>query len=124
MAKCGPQSAIGSDRAMAERSARYDLKRKRVYIAGHRGMVGAAIVRRLEKEDCEIIVAPREKLDLRDQTATHRFLADIKPQAVFLAAAKVGGIHANDNFPVEFLKDNLLITTNVIDGAYRANVEK
>jgi GDP-L-fucose synthase len=109
---------------LVKRPVRYDLKGKRIYVAGHRGMVGAAIARRLETEDCEIIVVPREKLDLRDQTATHRFLADAKPHVVFLAAAKVGGIHANDNFPVEFLKDNLLIAANVIEGSFKANVEK
>jgi GDP-L-fucose synthase len=103
---------------------RYDLKGKRIYVAGHRGMVGAAIMRRLETEDCEIIVSPREKVDLRDQTATHRFIADAKPQTVFLAAGKVGGIHANASFPVEFLKDNLLIATNVIEGSFKAGVEK
>jgi GDP-L-fucose synthase len=109
---------------MVERSARYNLKGKRIYVAGHRGMVGAAIVRRLGTEDCEIIVAPREKVDLRDQSATHRFLVDTRPQVVFLAAAKVGGIYANASFPVEFLKDNLLIATNVIEGSFKANVEK
>ena len=106
------------------RHVRYDLKGKRIYVAGHRGMVGAAIARRLETEDCEIIVTPREKVDLRDQAATHRFIADAKPQAVFLAAGKVGGIHANASFPVEFLKDNLLIATNVIEGSFKADVEK
>jgi GDP-L-fucose synthase len=109
---------------MVERRVGYDFKGKRIYVAGHRGMVGAALVRRLEAEDCEIIVVPREKVDLRDQTKTHRFLADARPQGVFLAAGKVGGIHANASFPVEFLKDNLLIAANVIEGSFKANVEK
>lgn len=105
-------------------SAAYNLKGKRVYVAGHRGMAGSAIVRRLQSEDCEIVAATSKELDLRDQAATHRFLKDRKPQAVFLAAAKVGGILANDTMPVEFLQDNLLIAANVIGGAYQAGVEK
>lgn len=105
-------------------SAAYNLKGKRVYVAGHRGMAGSAIVRRLQSEDCEIVAATSKELDLRDQAATHRFLKDRKPQAVFLAAAKVGGILANDTLPVEFLQDNLLIAANVIGGAYLADVEK
>lgn len=102
----------------------YNLKGKRVYVAGHRGMAGSAISRRLQTEDCEIVDATSKELDLRDQAATHRFLKDRKPQAVFLAAAKVGGILANDTMPVEFLQDNLLIAANVIGGAHRAGVEK
>lgn len=102
----------------------YNLKGKRVYVAGHRGMAGSAIVRRLQSEDCEIVAATSKELDLRDQAAAHRFLKDKKPQAVFLAAAKVGGILANDTMPVEFLQDNLLIAANVIGGAYLADVEK
>jgi GDP-L-fucose synthase len=105
-------------------SAAYNLKGKRVYVAGHRGMAGSAITRRLQSEDCEIIAATSKELDLRDQAATHRFLKDKKPQAVFLAAAKVGGILANDTMPVEFLQDNLLIAANVIGGAHLAGVEK
>lgn len=102
----------------------YNLKGKRVYVAGHRGMAGSAITRRLQSEDCELIAATSKELDLRDQAATHRFLKEKKPQAVFLAAAKVGGILANDTMPVEFLQDNLLIATNVISGAHLAGVEK
>src|SRR5258708_1249359 len=109
---------------MVERRVGYDFKGKRIYVAGNRGVVGPGSVRRLEAEDCEIIVVPREEVDLRDQTKTHRFLADTRPHAVFLAAGKVGGIHANANFPVEFLKDNLLIAVNVIEGSFKANVEK
>lgn len=105
-------------------AAAYDLKGKRVYVAGHRGMAGSAIVRRLQAEDCEVVTAPRSEVDLRDQAATRSFLKDTKPQAVFLAAAKVGGIFANDTMPVEFLQDNLLIAANVIAGAYEAGAEK
>lgn len=107
----------------AERT-RYDLEGKRVYVAGHRGMAGSAIVRRLRTENCEIVSATHAELDLRDQAAAHRFLMDAKPHAVFLAAAKVGGIVANDSMPVEFLEDNLLIAANVIGGAFKAGVEK
>ena len=103
---------------------KYSLRGKRVYIAGHRGMVGSALQRRLESEDCELVTAPRAKLDLRNQAATHRFLADTKPHAVFVAAATVGGIHANSAFPVSFLQDNLLIATNVIEGSFKAGVDK
>ncbi|TYC53537.1 GDP-L-fucose synthase [Rhodobacterales bacterium] len=102
----------------------YDLKGKRVWVAGHRGMVGSAIVRRLEQEDCEILTVGRDRVDLRDQAATASWIAREKPQAVFLAAAKVGGILANDSRPAEFLYDNLMMEANVIDAAYRANVEK
>lgn len=109
---------------MRGRGAQFDLKGKRVYIAGHRGMVGSAIQRRLQSEDCEIITAPRDKIDLRGQSEVHRFLIDRKPHAVFLAAGKVGGIHANNSFPVEFLQDNLLIAANVIEGSFKAGVEK
>lgn len=102
----------------------YWLKGKRVYIAGHRGMVGSAILRRLESEDCEIVTASRDTVDLFNQNDTYRFLNDVKPHAVFLAAARVGGIYANERYPVEFLRDNLLIATNVIEGSFRAGVEK
>jgi GDP-L-fucose synthase len=100
------------------------LKGKRVFIAGHRGMVGAAVARRLASEDCEIVTVDRAALDMRDQTATRAFLADTRPDAVVLAAAKVGGILANDTYPADFLYENLVIETNVVDGAFRAGVGK
>ncbi len=103
---------------------KYYLQGKRVYVAGHRGMVGSAMVRRLQSENCEIVTAARSEVDLRDQAATRRFFKERKPQAVFLAAAKVGGIAANNSLPVEFLRDNLLIATNVIESAHDAGVEK
>lgn len=78
---------------------RFDLRGKRVYVAGHRGLAGAAIVRRLAGEACEILTADRRNLDLTQQGATERWLAVNKPEAVFLAAGLVGGIYANDKFP-------------------------
>jgi GDP-L-fucose synthase len=102
----------------------YSLQGKRVWIAGHRGMVGSALVRRLAREDCEIISVDRTVVDLRDQAATAKWLAAAKADAVFLAAAKVGGILANDSRPGEFLYDNLAIAGNVIEAARQASVEK
>ena len=102
----------------------YALAGKKVFVAGHRGMVGSAILRRLESEDCEIVTATRSQLDLRDQAAVRTFLTDVKPDAVILAAAKVGGILANDTYPADFLYDNLVMETNIIEGAFRADVEK
>ena len=102
----------------------YDLKGKRVFVAGHRGMVGSAIVRRLASEDCEIVIADRTALDLKDQSAVRDWMADTKPDAVFLAAAKVGGILANDSFPADFLYDNLMIEANIIEAAHRHDVGK
>lgn len=104
--------------------AAYDLAGKRVYVAGHAGMVGSAVLRRLERESCEVLTAPRSRLDLADQSAVRRWMADEKPDAVVLAAAKVGGILANDTYPADFLYDNLVIETNVIDAAFRAGVGK
>jgi len=102
----------------------YSLKGKRVWVAGHRGMAGSAIVRRLANEGCEILTVGRGDVDLRRQPDVERWLSAHKPQAVFLAAAKVGGILANDTRPAEFLYDNLAIETNVIHAAYRLGVEK
>ncbi len=102
----------------------YDLAGKRVWVAGHRGMVGGAIVRRLASEGCEVLTASREELDLTDQRAVLGWLYNQRPQAVFLAAARVGGILANDTRPVEFLRDNLLIETSIFTGAESAGVEK
>jgi len=102
----------------------YPLAGKRVWVAGHGGMVGAALVRRLAKEDCEVITAPRGEVDLRRQDQVERFVTAARPQAVFLAAAKVGGILANDSRPAEFLYDNLMIEANIIEAARRARVEK
>jgi GDP-L-fucose synthase len=104
--------------------AAYSLAGKRVWVAGHRGMVGSAIVRRLAGEDCEVLTVSREEADLRDQAATRAWMEKARPQAVFLAAARVGGILANDSAPADFLYDNLMIEANVIEAAHRAGVEK
>ncbi|HEY3887095.1 MAG TPA: NAD-dependent epimerase/dehydratase family protein, partial [Caulobacteraceae bacterium] len=102
----------------------YDLAGKRVWVAGHRGMVGSALVRRLEREACEIVTVDRTRLDLRRQAEVEAWVAEARPQAVFLAAARVGGILANDSYPAEFLHDNLAIETNIIEAARRSGTEK
>jgi GDP-L-fucose synthase len=102
----------------------FDLRGKRVYVAGHAGMVGAAIVRRLASEQCKIITATRGELDLRQSEAVERFMAQAKPDAVFMAAGKVGGIRANSAFPADFIADNLAIAHNTIHSAYRCGVGK
>jgi GDP-L-fucose synthase len=105
-------------------TALYSLAGKRVWVAGHKGMVGSAILRRLAREDCEILTAPRRDVDLRRPEEVEAWMAAKKPQAIFLAAARVGGIHANDTRPAEFLYDNLMIEANVIEAAKRLRVEK
>ncbi len=102
----------------------YDLAGKRVFVAGHRGMVGGAVVRRLAEEPCEVLTAGRATLDLTDQRAVADWFAAEKPDAVVLAAAKVGGILANDTRPAEFLRDNLAIQTNVIHSAWENGTGK
>lgn len=102
----------------------YDLAGKRVLVAGHRGMVGAALVRRLQGAGCTIVTIGREELDLTRQAAVGDWFAANRPQAVFLAAARVGGILANDRYPADFLHDNLMIAANVIEAAHRSGVEK
>jgi len=102
----------------------FDLRQKRVFVSGHRGMVGSAIVRQLANEGCELLTVGRDQLDLRDQASVRTWFDAEKPDAVFLAAAKVGGILANDTYPAEFLYDNLAIEMNVIDAAYRCGVAK
>lgn len=103
---------------------RYALTGKRVFVAGHRGMVGSALVRRLEREGCDILTAGREALDLVDQSSVRAWMAKKKPDAVVIAAAKVGGILANDTYPADFLYDNLMMEANLIEAAYRNGVEK
>lgn len=102
----------------------YDLKSKKVWVAGHRGMVGSAIVRRLASEDCEVLTVNRDEVDLKDQAAVRAWAAKAKPDAVFVAAAKVGGILANNSYPADFLYDNLMIEANVIEASFRVGVEK
>jgi GDP-L-fucose synthase len=102
----------------------YSLRGKRVWVAGHGGMVGSALVRRLVSEDCEVLTADRGLVDLRQNTQVERWMSDTRPAAVFVAAAKVGGILANTTYPADFLFDNLAIATNVIHASWRAGVQK
>jgi GDP-L-fucose synthase len=102
----------------------YNLKGKRVWVAGHRGMVGRAVVARLAREQCEVLTAGRDQLDLREPQAVSAWAAQHRPQAVVVAAATVGGILANDTKPVDFLHDNLLIECNVLAAAHNVGVEK
>jgi GDP-L-fucose synthase len=103
----------------------YELTGKRIWVAGHRGMVGSAIMRRLEAEPVgEVLAAGSDEVDLRRQEQTERFLADTRPEVVVLAAAKVGGIEANRTRQAEFLYDNLMIGANVVEAAHRSGVER
>ncbi|BDX00691.1 GDP-L-fucose synthase [Maricaulis maris] len=103
----------------------YSLTGKRVWVAGHRGMVGSALVRRLKQEEpTEILTATRAQLDLTDQAATAAWVKNTRPDAVFIPAAKVGGIYANDSYPAEFLYQNLMIASNIIHACYQAGTEK
>lgn len=100
-------------------------KNARIYVAGHRGMVGSAIVRKLQHEGHEhLVLRTSSELDLRNQQAVDDFFADTKPEYVFLAAAKVGGIHANNVYRAEFLFDNLMIEANIIHAAHKHGVKK
>ncbi|MFC1895314.1 GDP-L-fucose synthase family protein [Thermodesulfobacteriota bacterium] len=100
-------------------------KTSRIYVAGHRGLVGSAILRRLLLEGYEhIITRTRKELDLTSQREVRAFFDHVRPEYVFLAAAKVGGIHANNTYPADFIRDNLLIESNVIDAAHRSGVKK
>ena len=102
----------------------FDLSGKRVFVAGHRGMAGSAIVRRLGQEACDILVADRGDFDLTRQDQTERYLSANKPDVVIIAAARVGGIFANDHYPVDFLADNLAIALNCIQASHHAGVRK
>lgn len=106
------------------RGAPFDLAGKTVFVAGHRGMVGQALVRRLAQENVTLLTATREQLDLRDQAAVNGWFAKHRPQIVFLAAAKVGGILANDTLRGAFIYENLMIATNAIHAAQINGVEK
>ena len=102
-----------------------NLSSKKIYIAGHNGMVGSAITRRLKTESAEnLILRNRSDLDLTNQSQVEAFFDKERPEVVFLAAAKVGGIHANSTYPAEFIRDNLAIQTNVIHSAWKRGVEK
>ncbi|MDP1875922.1 GDP-L-fucose synthase [Phenylobacterium sp.] len=102
----------------------YPLAGKRIWVAGHRGMVGSAVVRRLASEGCEVLTVDRNQLDLRRQAEVEAWIDQARPNAVVLAAAKVGGILANDNYPADFLYENLMIEANIIHAAHRTDVEK
>lgn len=102
----------------------YDLSGQRIFVAGHKGMVGSAIVRRLARENCEVITAGRDKVDLLRQDQVERFMADAQPDAIVMAAAKVGGILANDTHPAEFLYNNLIIEANITAAAHASDVNR
>lgn len=102
----------------------FDLAQRRIYVAGHRGMVGSALLRRLDTIDCEIVTASRQELDLCDGDAVKRFFIENRPDVVVVAAAKVGGIHANSTYPAEFIHQNLAISLNVTHHAYETGVKK
>jgi len=102
----------------------FSLTGKRVWVAGHNGMVGSAVVRRLAREQCEVLTVDRKTVNLKSQAETDAWITGKKPDAIILAAAHVGGILANDLFPADFIYDNLAIETNVIDAAHRAGVKK
>jgi len=101
------------------------LRRRKIYVAGHRGMVGSALVRRLREAGCEnLILKTRAELDLENQQQVRDFMLAEKPDYIFLAAARVGGIHANNTWPAQFIYSNLMMAANVIDGAYRAGCKE
>ena len=102
----------------------YNLSGKKVWVAGHRGMVGSAVCRQLENEDCNIIKVGRNELNLLNQAEVNDWMNAVKPDAIVLAAAKVGGIQANNNFPVDFLYENLMIEANIIHAAHLNKVER
>jgi len=101
------------------------VSNERIFVAGHRGLVGSAVVRALaDRPGCEVVTRARAELDLTDQAAVRRFMAEVRPDKIVLAAAKVGGIHANNAYPAEFIWQNSIIQCNVIDAAYRNGVGK
>ena len=102
----------------------FPLRRRRVFVAGHRGMVGSALLRRLAREDCEILTVSRTEVDLRRQSETEQCCDAARPEVVFVAAATVGGILANDTRSAEFLYDNMMIAANLIEAARRTGVRK
>jgi GDP-L-fucose synthase len=102
----------------------FRIEGRRIWVAGHHGMVGSAVVRRLSREDCEVLTVDRTRLDLCRQTDVENWMRETKPEAIILAAARVGGIHANDSRPADFLDENLTIQTNVIHIAAEIGVRK
>ena len=109
---------------MAQKSSSFELAGKKVWVAGYRGMVGSALLRRLEREKCQLLTVGRATVDLRRQADVERWMESNKPDAVFIAAATVGGILANDTRPADFIYDNLAIEANVIEAARRVGVGK
>lgn len=101
-----------------------DWSNKKIWVAGHRGMVGSALVRRLHSENCTVITATRQELDLKRQDEVERFVQTNRPDAIILAAAKVGGILANDTLPADFLYDNLIIEANIFEAAHLGGVDR
>src|SRR6516165_2562826 len=106
------------------RAPLFDLQDTRIFVAGHRGMVGSAIVRRLRSEHCTVLIEDRQSLDLTRQAETESWLARMKPDVVVVAAARVGGIAYNNACPVDFLADNLAIELNLIRGSHAVDVRK
>ncbi|WP_315975286.1 GDP-L-fucose synthase [Phyllobacterium zundukense] len=102
----------------------FDLQGKRVWVAGHSGMVGSALTRRLQSEGCELLEVTHEELDLTRQLETEEWMSSARPDVIFIAAAKVGGIIANSTYPAEFLYDNTMIAMNIIHSAHRLGVQK
>ena len=96
----------------------------KIFVAGHKGMVGSAIIRQLSKVDVELITASRDELDLLDQHQVRDFFSENKFDQVYLAAAKVGGIYANNSYPAEFIYENITIQTNIVHEAHRSGVQK
>jgi GDP-L-fucose synthase len=114
-----PKSGAG-----AATSSLYSLRGKRAWVAGHRGMVGSALVRRLRREECHVLTVSPQEVDLTRQENVERWMQKKRPQAIIIAAAKVGGILANDTYPAEFLYDNLMIEANIIRSAKDVEAEK
>src|SRR4051812_44570441 len=102
----------------------YSLKGKRVYVAGHTGMAGSAIVRRLASEPCDVLTRTRYETDLLRQAETERAIAEMQPDVVVFAAGRVGGIKANAEMPVEFLTENLAMALNVVQASFKASVKR
>ena len=102
----------------------FSLEGRRVFVAGHNGMVGSALLRRLSKEKCDILTVDRKQLDLKNFKAVNDWFSENKPEAVFFAAALVGGIYANKTYPVDFLSDNLAIQNSVITASFNNEVKK
>lgn len=102
----------------------FSLEGKTIYVTGHNGMVGSALVRRLKQDGIDVLTAGRSDVDLRDQASVRTFMGQRKPDIVIIAAAKVGGIHANDTMPADFIYDNMMIAANLIEASHQADVQK